>query len=167
MSLLSLEFSRLRALWDAGLIEDTVIVTRADEEIARRAPRDIPDWLMDLAMQGPGSYWGKGSSEPRAADLPFDVELAFRATAVEIGDDASALRFARWLSHACMGRSHTDPWVQLGYELDYLLDVDLQLGVAVELVREHLPQVLKAGRRTVEEWRPSKPGGEGNRRGEP
>lgn len=158
--MISNEFARLRALWEVGLIGDAFVVARADDEISKREPRDMPEWLMDLSVQGPRIYWRRGGAEPWAADLPFSVEFAFRAVAVRLDDDESSLRFARWASRACMGEDLGSMAVRLGYLLDHDLDDCDRPDRALDLLRQDLPALLPDCWEIVEEWLP---GGEGGR----
>jgi hypothetical protein len=130
------------ALWVSGLLTSDQVTEWAWHEIARLD--EPPQELFDLASDGPERCLKRAAHEfpPRPTKLSYVEEFSLRALATSFDSNESVLHFAEWASRHAMGEDLTQPFVNLGYQLDHLLDDCQDRAAAKALVRETLPPLL-------------------------
>lgn len=128
-------------LWRAELVFDAEIRSWAESEMMAIAhAQEIPTWLLDLVILGPGTVAEQGHDWRCASE--FGQMFAVAATRVDPGDRASVVRFARWLARAWVEHEVNSPEAVLGCELEHFLSYHEDEDPAVKCVRERLPELL-------------------------
>jgi len=130
------------ALWMSGLLSSDEVATWAAREITRRD--QPPMELFDLVSDGPEKCMKRAEFDfpPRPSQLTYLQAFAVRAVVLDLASDESLNEFANWAARSCMGEDLDNPVVQLGYQLDHLLDDCEDPEVAKPLVRTELPSLL-------------------------
>ena len=133
---------QILAVWRERLLSDEDVRAWSWRMIERTPADDLPDWLLDLAAQGPWKCLSRPSSE--FIDVPFlefVVGFSLRVQTTDFANPAEVDEFVLWTARACMGQDAKQPEVGFGYQLDHLWhDCDRQ-DWARELVRDELPNL--------------------------
>jgi hypothetical protein len=131
--------------WKLGIASEDDIIAWADARIRESEKPDMR--LIDLSTLGPKHCdklpWEEFPATPLL--LPFPVAFSAFAPTLDLADDDALLAFARWASIECVS---TDGWnghpiVDFGYQVDHLR-VDMESPeLALQYMREHIPQLLQ------------------------
>lgn len=154
--------SRIRALeehakwllcaWRDHLVSESQVVPWADRTIEEFPPAsDLPMWLIDLSMDGPARCMARPADEFLDVARPdFSDRFALHGVMVDLADESSVIRFARWVSRAAMGEDLDFQEVRFGYQVDHLLHDCQDTNGLVSYVRAELAALLEPRRRWAE-----------------
>jgi len=146
------------ALWKGGFLHDADVVAWADAALLANA--DPGQALIDLSLNGPArcARWAERDFPPNAARLTGPQAFALHALLVDLDRIDSVLVFATAAASAAMGGDLEQPEVQLGYELDHLLDDCGDPQACVARARAALPPMLPACRQVLADLLPESHG---------
>lgn len=131
--------------WELGIASEDDIIAWADARIRESEKPDMR--LIDLSTLGPKHCdklpWEEFPAKPLS--LPFPVVFSAVAPTLDLTDDDALLAFA---GRAFIGCVSTDGWyghpiMDFGYQVDHLRVDMASPELALQHMRQHLPQLLQ------------------------
>jgi hypothetical protein len=101
---------QILAVWRERLLADEDVRAWSWRMIERTSADDLPEWLLDLAAQGPWKCLSRPSSE--FIDVPFlefVVGFSLRVQTTDFANPAEVDEFVLWTARACMGQTRNSP----------------------------------------------------------
>jgi hypothetical protein len=133
---------QMLAAWREALLGDDDVRQWSWRMIEAIPVEDLPEWLLDLAIQGPSKCTARSASEfIEVPWLDFAFRFSLRVQTTDFTSAAELDHFILWTASACMGEDSDLPEVKFGYRLDHLWHDCSEQDLARALVFDELPRL--------------------------